>query len=115
MSKWIKTGDTVLVIAGNSKGKTGEVIAKSDDKVLIKNINVRKKHMKPQGQNKVGQIVEIEAPIHISNVKLYVENDPKAKVKLKIDSKGHKDLVYKHDGKTKVYRSVSKVVTGKKK
>lgn len=115
MSKWIRSGDTIVVTAGNDKGKTGEVISKAKDRILIKGINVRKKHMKPQGQNKVGQILEIEKPIHISNVKLCVEGDPKVKVKLKISEEGDKELVYSQGGKTKVYRNILKQSKTKKK
>lgn len=115
MSKWIRSGDKVFVTAGNDKGKTGEVIAKNKDKVLVKGINVRKKHLKPQGQNKMGQILEIEKPIHISNVKLCIEDDPKIKVKLNVTDKGDKELVYKVGGKLKVYRNILKQTKSKKK
>lgn len=115
MSKWIRSGDTVLVIAGNDKGKTGEVISKSKDKILVKGINVRKKHMKPQSQNKMGQILEIEKPVHVSNVRLYVEDEPKSKVRLKAGTKDKKELVYTKAGKPKVYRNVLKQTKAKKK
>lgn len=115
MSKWIRSGDKVFITAGNDKGKTGEVIAKSEDRILVKGINVRKKHMKPQGQNKMGQILEIEKPIHISNVKLCVEDDPKIKVKLSVTEKGNKELVYQVGGKSKVYRNILKQTKSKKK
>lgn len=114
MKKWIRSGDQVLIIAGNDKGKTGEVLAKKGDKILVKGINVCKRHMKPQGQNKMGQILEIEKPIHISNVRLSVSSQPKEKVKLKVTSKGEKELVYKEDGKQKVYRNILKPAKAKK-
>lgn len=115
MSKWIRSGDNIVVTAGNDKGKTGIVIAKSKDKVLVKGVNVRKRHMKPQGQNKVGQILEIEKPINISNVRLCVEENPKIKVKLKAGKKEEKELVYTKSGKTKVYRNILKQSNTKKK
>lgn len=114
MKKWIRSGDQVVVIAGNDKGKFGEVISKGGDKVLVKGVNVRKRHMKPQGQNKLGQILEIEKPIHISNVKLAPGDDPKVKVKIKLGSKGEKELVYKENDKSKVYRNTLKPVNTKK-
>jgi large subunit ribosomal protein L24 len=46
MSKWIRKGDLVKVIAGNDKGKAGQVIARAEDRVLVQGINIRKKHMK---------------------------------------------------------------------
>lgn len=68
MSKAIKKGDRVLVIAGNDRGKSGEVLSRGDDRVLIQGINVRKKHLKRTQQTQGGRIVEMEVPIHISNV-----------------------------------------------
>ena len=67
----IKVGDQVLVIAGKDKGKTGKVIKalKKDDKVVVEGINIVKKHVKPNQVNDKGGIFDIEAPIHVSNVK----------------------------------------------
>ncbi len=65
----IKTGDTVIVIAGKDKGKTGNVtsIIKSKDRVIIDGINIVKRHKKAT-QESPGKIEEREASIHISNV-----------------------------------------------
>ncbi len=67
----IKVGDQVLVIAGRDKGKNGKVIKtlRNDDKVVVEGINIVKKHKKPSNQNDKGGIFDIEAPIHVSNVK----------------------------------------------
>ena len=67
----IKLGDTVIVIAGKDKGKSGKVIKtlKKESKVVVEGINVVKKHVKPNNQNDKGGIFDIEAPIHVSNVK----------------------------------------------
>ncbi len=67
----IKLGDEVLVIAGRDKGKSGKVIKtlRNDDKVVVEGINIVKKHVKPNNQNQNGGIFDIEAPIHVSNVK----------------------------------------------
>lgn len=67
----IKVGDEVLVIAGRDKGKNGKVIKtlKNSDKVVVEGINIVKKHVKPNNQNDKGGIFDIEAPIHVSNVK----------------------------------------------
>jgi len=68
----VKSGDTVQVIAGNSKGKTGkivEVLVKKN-RVIVEGVNIIKKHIKPSAQNPQGEIREVEAAIHISNVKL---------------------------------------------
>lgn len=68
MSKSIRKGDRILVIAGNDRGKTGEVLSRGEDRVLVQGINVRKKHLKRTQQTQGGRIVEMEVPIHISNV-----------------------------------------------
>ncbi len=67
----IKKGDTVLVIAGDDKGKKGEVIQvlPKKDSVVVKDCKVVKKAVKPSEQNPKGGFVSKEMPIHISNVK----------------------------------------------
>ena len=68
----IKIGDTVKVIAGFDKNKTGEVIKlyRNSGKILVKGINFKFKHVKPNTENDVGEIKQFEAPIHHSNVKI---------------------------------------------
>ena len=68
----VKVGDNVKILAGKDKGKEGRIvrILKKDNKVIVDGINMVKKHVKPNRMNEVGSIVDIEAPIHISNVKL---------------------------------------------
>ena len=68
----IKVGDNVLIIAGKDKGKSGKVIKtlRNEDKVIVEGLNMVKKHVKPRGQDDKGGIFDIEAPIHVSNVKL---------------------------------------------
>ena len=67
----IKVGDNVKIIAGKDKGKTGTVIQtlRKDDKVIVDGINIAKKHQKPTNNNDKGGIIEMAAPIHVSNVK----------------------------------------------
>ena len=76
----VKVGDKVKVLAGKVKGKEGTVTItlKKKDKVVVSGINMVKKHMKPNAMNETGGILEVEAPIHVSNVKV-VESDKKAK------------------------------------
>lgn len=63
-------GDKVTVIAGSNKGKTGNVLKVLDDKVIVEGVNVVKKHIKPKYNGGQGEIIETEAPIHRSNVKV---------------------------------------------
>ena len=69
----VKKGDTVQVISGRDKGKVGEIlqILPKLSKVVVKGVNVRTKHVKPQQEGEKGQIATFEAPIHSSNVMLY--------------------------------------------
>ncbi len=66
----IKKGDTVQVLAGNDKGKTGEVleVIPKQDKIIAKGINVRKKHVKPRKQGDEGGIISIECAIPSAKV-----------------------------------------------
>ena len=72
----IKKGDTVKVITGKYKGKTSRVIKvyPKTDKLIVEGVNIAKKHMWPTQENPQGGINEIEMPIHISNVKIYLNN-----------------------------------------
>ena len=79
----IKTGDTVIVIAGKDKGKTGKVssVIKAKDKVIVEGVNIIKRHRKAT-QESPGKIEEKEASIHISNVAhLDPENGKATRVK----------------------------------
>ena len=69
---FIKKNDKVKVIAGKDKGKEGTVekVFPAQDRVIVKGINIVKKHQKPTNANPNGGIVEVEAPIHVSNVML---------------------------------------------
>ena len=73
----VKKGDTVQVITGRDKGKVGEVIKAMPrlSKVVVRDVNVRTKHVKPQQEGESGRIVTFEAPIHSSNVMLYSEKE----------------------------------------
>lgn len=76
----IKKGDTVIVIAGADKGKVGTVQKAFPklNKVVVDGVNVRKKHQKPTQANPEGSIVDIYAPIDVSNVAIYDAKTKKA-------------------------------------
>ena len=73
----IRKGDTVIVLAGRDKGKTGKVqkVLVEDNRAIVEGINMVSKSQKPSAQNPQGGIVKQEAPIHISNLSLI---DPKS-------------------------------------
>lgn len=96
----IKKGDKVIVIAGANKGKTGIVqkVHRKLEKVVVEGVNVRKKHQKPTQNRPEGSIVEIYAPIHVSNVAII---DPKTKKATRISYqvvKGKKVRITKASG-----------------
>ena len=92
----LKTGDKVVVVSGSNKGKEGKITKILDNKVIVEGVNIVKKHLKPKNNNGTGDIIEMEAPIHVSNVML---SDPKTKkptkVKIEKDSKGKKIRISK--------------------
>ena len=92
----LKTGDKVVVVSGSNKGKEGKIAKILDNKVIVEGVNIVKKHLKPKNNNGTGEIIEMEAPIHVSNVML---SDPKTKkptkVKIEKDSKGKKIRISK--------------------
>ncbi len=106
-NKWIRKGDKVVVIAGNEKGNVGNVRAREGDRVIIEGLNIRKKHVKPKQKMQPG-IVEMEAPMHISNISLCSEEGKPLKIKAKISKDGAKKLVYMDAGKEVVYRDLKK-------
>ncbi|MEN9654727.1 MAG: ribosomal protein [Chlamydiota bacterium] len=108
MSKWIRKGDKVCVIAGNDKGKFGEVLARLDERVVVQGVNVRKKHLKKTQETQGGRIVEMEKSIHISNVALCDVEGKAFKVKVRVDETGAKDLVYARGKEKVVHRSLKK-------
>ena len=75
----IKVGDNVRVITGTNKGKEGKVlkVLRNENKVLVDGVNIVKKHVKPNRTNESGGILETEAPIHISNVKVLDKKEEK--------------------------------------
>ena len=82
----IKKNDTVKIISGKDKGKTGKVLRAfpTKDQVLVENVNIRKKHQKPTKGGQKGQIIEKAYPLHVSNMAFI---DPKTKKVTKIGKK----------------------------
>ena len=68
----VKIGDVVRVISGFNQNEIGEItkINKKTGRVLVKGVNFKFKHIKPNNENEIGEIKQFEAPIHHSNVKL---------------------------------------------
>ncbi len=96
----IKKGDQVVVIAGKDKGKKGDVVRMAGDKVVVANVNIIKRHTKPNPQaNQPGGVIEREAPIHISNVMLFNPASGKGdRVAFKVLEDGRKLRVFRSSG-----------------
>lgn len=96
----IRKGDQVIVIAGADKGKKGEVVRVAGDKLVVQNINIIKRHTKPNPQaGQAGGIIEREAPIHISNVMLFNSAVGKGdRVGFKVLEDGRKVRVFRSNG-----------------
>ena len=91
----VKTKDTVLILAGKDKGKKGEVksVNPAKNTVVVAGVNMVSKHQKPS-QNKQGGIVQVEAPIHASNVAVVCQKCKKAMTpKVQITADGKKTRV----------------------
>lgn len=78
----IRRGDQVRVIAGKDKGKNGRVLRvdRDKDRVLVEGVNMVKKAMRKKNQQDRGGIVEIEAPLHISNVKIVTRSGKPSRI-----------------------------------
>lgn len=87
----IKQGDTVKVIAGKDKGKTGTVLTtlKATEQVVIEGVQVAKRHQKNRRTRSQGQIVEKSMPIHVSNVAL-LEGDKTVRAGYRFEGEGDK-------------------------
>ena len=92
----LKTCDKVVVVSGSNKGKEGKITKILDSRVIVEGVNIVKKHLKPKNNNGNGEIIETEAPIHVSNVMLVDTKTKKpTKVKIDKDSKGKKIRISK--------------------
>ncbi|AXK72533.1 50S ribosomal protein L24 [Lysobacter sp. TY2-98] len=96
----IRKGDQVVVITGKDKGKQGEVVRVLGDKVVVSNVNVVKRHTKPNPQaGQPGGVIEREAPIHASNVMVFNPATGKGeRVAFKVLEDGRKLRVFRSSG-----------------
>ena len=97
----IKKGDTVIVLAGEDKGRTGKVLKVEREKMraIVEGVNIVTKSAKPSAKNPQGGVVKVEAPIHISNLSLI---DPKSgkptRIAIKVNEDGKKVRIAKKSG-----------------
>lgn len=106
-NKRIRTGDKVMIIAGNERGQIGTVLSRTDDRVIVQGVNLRKKHQRRTQENPKGSIIQIEAPLHISNIRHCPNSSQAVKVCVKQDKEGK--ALYYRDGENEVrLRSIKK-------
>jgi large subunit ribosomal protein L24 len=92
----IKKGDTVMVIAGDSKGQQGRVLVVNaeKEKILVEGVNMVSKHARPTNKTPKGGIIQKEAPIHISNLKVIDGTGKPTRIGRKLDEKTNKMVRY---------------------
>ena len=108
MSKWLRQGDPIVVISGNEKGKSGKILKRRGSRLIVEGLNMRKKTVRPTQENQKGGILDIEAPIHQSNVRPCNGEGRPVKLRVRLGEGGKKELVFLEGSKEKVYRVVRK-------
>lgn len=101
MPRHVRKGDQVIVTSGDHKGQTGEIleILTKSDKVLVKGVNVKSRHVRPTQINPKGGIVSKEMPMHISNVSPVVDGKA-TRVRFETQKDGSKNRVAVRGGKS---------------
>lgn len=96
----VKTGDTVMVISGNSKGKTGVIkqVLVEKQRVIVENVNLVTKHLKPNANSPQGSIEKVEGSVHISNVQIF-EDGKAVRTGRKLNENGKLQRFSKASGK----------------
>ncbi len=100
MASKIRKGDDVIVVAGKDKGKRGTVLRVGEDRVVVENANLARKHVKPNpNKGEQGGIIDKEMPLHVSNVALFnPATNQGDRVGFKTLDDGRKVRVYKSNG-----------------
>lgn len=106
-NKRIRTGDKVIVIAGNEKGQIGTVLSRTEERAVVQGVNLRKKHQRRTQENPKGSIIQIEAALHLSNLRHCPNPDQAVKVRVNQDQEG-KALYYRDGEKEVRLRSIKK-------
>lgn len=106
-SKKIRQGDEVVALCGNNKGQTGTVLSVDGDRVVVRGLNVRKKHVKPTEAQPKGGVVEREMSIHVSNLRVCVDGQP-VKLKVRTNDEGSREFYYMRGTDAVSYRTIKK-------
>ncbi len=106
MARHVRKGDLVMVTSGSHKGKTGTIVrvitgdGPETERVIVKGLNLRTKHLKPTQKAPQGGIITLEAPLHISNVSPVDKNGKPTRVRFKKNADGSKHRVAATTGDT---------------
>jgi large subunit ribosomal protein L24 len=106
-SKTMRSGDQVIALTGDDRGQVGTVLSIKGTKVLVRGLNVHKKHVKPTELNPKGGIVDREMPIHVSNLRICVDGKP-VKLKTRNTVDGSRELYYMNGESAVSYRLIKK-------
>jgi len=101
MPSHVRKGDTVMITSGNARGMTGVIsrVIPEKDQVIVQNVNLHTKHIRPTQTNPQGGTVQREAPIHISNVSPVVDGEP-TRVRFRINADGSKERIAARTGRS---------------
>jgi large subunit ribosomal protein L24 len=101
MAARIRKGDTVVVIAGASKGRRGEVlrVIPKENRAVVQGVAIARRHTKARGVGQPGGIVDVEAPVHVSNLMLVdPKSDKPTRVGFRVSGDGTKARIAKATG-----------------
>ena len=103
-NRHIRSGDLVIALSGNEKGKTGRVLRREGDRLVVEGFLLRKKAIKPKGMNRQGGFVTLPMPIHASNVALCTPEGTAVSVRVRLNENNKRELVYQQGDEQIVHR-----------
>lgn len=105
-AKHIREGSKVVAIAGNDRGRTGVVLSRDADRALVQGLNIKRKHVRRSQENPSGGVIDMEGPMHVSNLQLVTEDEKPVRCKVRVNEQGEKELYYKDGKKDVLFRAV---------
>ena len=107
-TKWMRKGDKVVAIAGNYKGQVGTVLSIDEDMITVTGLNMKKKCIRKSQSHPQGAIIDVERPMHISNIAPCSPTNKRIKLKKRVNKNGEKELYFIEDGKEVFHRNMKK-------
>jgi len=105
----LRSGDTVIVVSGNDRGKRGKILGRKGRGFIVEGVNVRKRHLRQQqqGAQKQGGIIEMETPILACKLAPCTAEGKVLRLKVRVGEAGQRELVYQDGARTVVYRQIA--------